>query len=732
MGEAIPKMHAQPPEAAAARQDGSVTGGVKGEEPKREFDRAREWVAAASCITVLTGAGISTDSGIPDFRGPNGLWTKNPAAEKASTLQHYLADPERAQARLAEPAALAGMDSASRTPVTARSSSWSARASCDAVVTQNIDELHQRAGHRPGDGHRGARHDALDALLDVRRPPADGRDARPGARRRGRSAVPRRAVGVLKSDTISFGQTLVPEVIDAAMRAAERVRSAAGRRVHVVACSRRPTSCRGPRPAARVSSSSTASRPKWTASPTRCCSGRSRELLPAIIDRRANARCRIPTEFGRLSRHGYLPRPAQRRQGGDHRGRHRRPPPSTSPPAPSCSTSASPTSTTRARCPTPSTSRVATSRPRSRASCSTRTRQVVVYCAGGVRSAFAAKTLQELGYTDVVSMAGGFGKWKDEGRPWKTPVVLTAEQRNRYQRHLLLPEVGVEGQAKLLDSKVLMLGAGGLGSPAALYLAAAGVGTIGIVDMDEVDASNLQRQILHNLDRIGDRKVDSAKKTLDAAEPRRRRGHLRHPPRRQQHHGHHRRLRRHRRRRRQLPQPLPAQRRQREARHPGGARLDLPLRGHGQRVPPAARARPTATWCPSRRPPSWRPAAPRPACSACCPASSAASRRSRSIKVLLGLGEPLIGRILSVDTTDMSFRTFNLRAGPGQRGHLREPRPHHRARARRALRPGPSRLTQYCSSRAGSDGTAGGDPRGCGFTARCRHRCSDGAGCRSH
>ena len=144
---------------------------------------------------------------------------------------------------------------------------------------------------------------------------------------------------------------------------------------------------------------------------------------------------------------------------------------------------------------------------------------VVVYCAGGVRSAFAAKTLQELGYTDVRSMAGGFGKWKDEGRPWKTPVVLNADQRNRYMRHLLLPEVGTEGQAKLLGSKVLMLGAGGLGSPAALYLAAAGVGTIGIVDMDEVDSSNLQRQILHNLDRVGDRKVDSAKKTLEKLNP---------------------------------------------------------------------------------------------------------------------------------------------------------------------------------------------------------------------
>ena len=143
----------------------------------------------------------------------------------------------------------------------------------------------------------------------------------------------------------------------------------------------------------------------------------------------------------------------------------------------------------------------------------------VVYCAGGVRSAFAVKTLAELGYTDVVSMAGGFGKWKNEGRNWRAPAVLTADQRLRYHRHLLLPEVSEAGQQKLLGAKVLLLGAGGLGSPAALYLAAAGVGTIGIVDMDVVDESNLQRQILHNTDRIGERKVDSAKKALTLLNP---------------------------------------------------------------------------------------------------------------------------------------------------------------------------------------------------------------------
>src|SRR5579871_5609394 len=144
---------------------------------------------------------------------------------------------------------------------------------------------------------------------------------------------------------------------------------------------------------------------------------------------------------------------------------------------------------------------------------------VLIYCAGGTRSAFAADTLTQLGYQDVVSMAGGFNKWKNEGRAWQAPRSLTPEQRNRYQRHLLLPEVDEAGQLKLLDAKVLLIGAGGLGSPAALYLAAAGVGTLGIIDMDVVDASNLQRQILHNMDRIGERKVDSAKKTLTALNP---------------------------------------------------------------------------------------------------------------------------------------------------------------------------------------------------------------------
>jgi sulfur-carrier protein adenylyltransferase/sulfurtransferase len=145
--------------------------------------------------------------------------------------------------------------------------------------------------------------------------------------------------------------------------------------------------------------------------------------------------------------------------------------------------------------------------------------EVVLYCSGGARSALAANTLQEMGYTNVWSLEGGFTRWKREGLAWQSPQSLSSDQRSRYSRHVLLPEVGEEGQARLLDAKVLIIGAGGLGSPAAIYLTAAGVGTIGLVDYDVVDASNLQRQILHNLDRLGHPKVDSARETLSALNP---------------------------------------------------------------------------------------------------------------------------------------------------------------------------------------------------------------------
>ena len=288
---------------------------------------------------------------------------------------------------------------------------------------------------------------------------------------------------------------------------------------------------------------------------------------------------------------------------------------------------------------------------------------VVVYCAGGVRSAFAARTLQELGYSDVVSMAGGFGKWKDEGRAWKTPVVLTPDQRNRYQRHLLLPEVGVAGQSKLLGAKVLLLGAGGLGSPAALYLAAAGVGTIGIVDMDEVDASNLQRQILHNLDRIGDRKVDSAKKTLSALNP-------------------------------DVDvvtydtrldasnildiiagydvivdgaDNFPS----RYLLNDASVKLGIPV-VHGS----IFRFEGMVSVFSPKDGPTYRDMVPEPPPAELAPSCAEAGvlgvlpgiigsiQALETIKVILGLGDPLIGRILAVDTTEMTFRTFNLQRDP--------------------------------------------------------------------
>ena len=292
-----------------------------------------------------------------------------------------------------------------------------------------------------------------------------------------------------------------------------------------------------------------------------------------------------------------------------------------------------------------------------------KTAPVVVYCAGGVRSAFAAKTLQELGYTDVVSMAGGFGRWKDEGRPWKLPVALTPDQKHRYHRHLLLPEVGVEGQTKLLESKVLMLGAGGLGSPAALYLAAAGVGTIGIVDMDVVDASNLQRQILHNLDRVGDRKVDSAKKTIAGLNPdvnvvtydtRLGADNVM-----------------------QLldgydlvidgADNFPS----RYLLNDASVKLGIPV-VHGS----IFRFEGMVTVFHPTEGPTYRDMVPEPPPAELAPSCAEAGvlgvlpgiigslQALEAIKVLTGLGDPLIGRILSFDALEMSFRVFKLRPDP--------------------------------------------------------------------
>src|SRR6187397_1480707 len=292
-----------------------------------------------------------------------------------------------------------------------------------------------------------------------------------------------------------------------------------------------------------------------------------------------------------------------------------------------------------------------------------KTKPVLVYCASGVRSVFAANTLQQLGYETVAEMAGGFNRWKDEGRDWKKPASLSAEQMNRYKRHLLLPEVGIEGQKQLLDSKVLLLGAGGLGSPAALYLAAAGVGTIGIVDMDEVDASNLQRQILHNIDRIGDRKVDSAKKSLTMLNP--------------------------------DVNVVTYDTRLSAANiidiisgydvvvdgadnfpsryllNDASVKLGIPV-VHGS----IFRFEGMVSVFDPKNGPTYRDMVPEPPPAELAPSCAEAGvlgvlpgivgsiQALETIKVLLGLGEPLIGRILAIDTLEMSFRTFNLRRDP--------------------------------------------------------------------
>ena len=261
-----------------------------------------------------------------------------------------------------------------------------------------------------------------------------------------------------------------------------------------------------------------------------------------------------------------------------------------------------------------------------------RDQRVVLYCAVGpaLRARRATRCIELLGYENVASMTGGITLWKDRGYDVEVPQALTKEQRERYSRHLLVPEIGLEGQQKLLDAKVLLLGAGGLGSPTALYLAAAGVGTLGIVDDDEVDLSNLQRQVIHTTDRIGVPKVDSAerrstrinpdvnvvkyKTRLDASNimeiidgydvDRRRR--------------------------RQLPDALPAQRRDGAARDPGRVGLDPRLRRPAVGLQALRRARATAASTRCRRRPSWRPPAAPTACSACCRARWACSRRPRS------------------------------------------------------------------------------------------------------
>ncbi len=303
----------------------------------------------------------------------------------------------------------------------------------------------------------------------------------------------------------------------------------------------------------------------------------------AVIGReRSPPSCRYISES-----HAELPRAAAAGAGRDRRGGRRAGARASRrrPSRRSSSTCASPTSGPRATIPGAIHVPRGNLESRIERAAPDRARPIVVYCAAGNRSVFAAKTLEELGYENVVSLAGGYTDWKRNGYPTQLPRTLDAEKRSRYSRHLLIPEVGEEGQLKLLESRVLLIGAGGLGSPAGLYLAAAGVGRLGIVDDDRVDASNLQRQIAHSTETLGDWKVDSATPHARGAEPRRRgrdvqgAAHVRerrpHPRRR---------LGRDRRRRRQLPDALPHQRRLRLPRHPRRARLDLPLRGPGHRL----------------------------------------------------------------------------------------------------------------------------------------------------
>ena len=279
-----------------------------------------------------------------------------------------------------------------------------------------------------------------------------------------------------------------------------------------------------------------------------------------------------------------------------------------------------------------------------------RDQHVILYCASGNRSAWAARTLiEDLGYENVESMTGGFTLWKDRGYEVETPRTLTAEQRERYSRHLLLPEVGIEGQQKLLDAKVLLLGAGGLGSPAALYLAAAGVGTLGIVDNDEVDLSNLQRQVIHSTERIGVPKVDSAEQTINALNPDVKvvKYPLRLGPDNIM----------------EILAPATTSSSTGSTTSRRGTCSTTRRCGCGSRScrprssasrascrcssPTTARATAACSRC--RRRPSWRRRAAPTACSACCPGTMGLLQATEVIKLILGEGDPLVGRLLMYD-----------------------------------------------------------------------------------
>ena len=618
------------------------------------LEAAAGWIAAAERVTVLTGAGISTDSGIPDFRGPNGLWTKNPAAEKMATIQNYLADPETRklawQNRLTMPAWTAEPNAGHLAIV-----ELERQGKLHALVTQNIDELHQRAGTDPAkvvEVHGTVWWTRCWECRD-RRPMREALDRVVAG-----EADPPCLVcgGIIKSDTISFGQALVPDVIDRAMQVsgecdvllaigstlavypvAHCVPLAKSAGAKVVIVNLEETAMDGLADAKLTAPISDVLPGPGSQYPTHGV-GFSMATFRDLLSAAKSSIAEIDTTTA-----------AERIAGGSLVLDVREPDEYNEGAIPGA------IHIPRGHLESQIEGRI-----------TDKDAPVVVYCAGGVRSAFAVQTMQELGYTGAASMDGGFGRWKDEGRPWKQPASLTAEQNNRYKRHLLLPEVGVAGQVKLLESKVLLLGAGGLGSPAAMYLAAAGVGTIGIVDMDEVDASNLQRQILHNVDRIGDRKVDSAKKTLTALNP-------------------------------DVDVVTYDTRLSAEniidilkdydlvvdgadnfpsryLLNDASVKLGIPV-VHGS----IFRFEGMVSVFHPLEGPTYRDMVPEPPPAELAPSCAEAGvlgvlpgivgsiQALEAIKVLLGLGDPLIGRILSIDTTEMEFRVFNLKPDPANR-----------------------------------------------------------------
>jgi adenylyltransferase/sulfurtransferase len=301
---------------------------------------------------------------------------------------------------------------------------------------------------------------------------------------------------------------------------------------------------------------------------------------------------------------------------------------------------------------------------------SDRSKPLVVYCAGGVRSALAARNLKEMGYEHVISLIGGFNGWKNAGFNFKIPTFLSEEQRIRYSRHTMLSEVGEEGQLKLLDAKVLLIGAGGLGSPAALYLAAAGVGTIGIVDFDTVDQSNLQRQILHGMKDVGRPKVESAADRLRDLNP-----DVKVIPHRE---------------------PISSDNALKIIKgydivlngsdnfptrylvndacqflgkplvdasifmFEGQVTVYMPANNaYGYAAGPCYRC-----LYPDPPPPGEVPSCAEAGVLGVLPGIVGSIQAVEAIKLIIGKGEPLIGRLLMIDTLDMSFRTLNIQADP--------------------------------------------------------------------